>query len=155
MAGKSRYDPDKIRDVPEGEPFVMYSREFIASVAFRAASPQCRRLLDFLELEHMAHGAKENGSLLAPHDQLYDFGIGKSDIARTIEEAEALGLVRVEYGGKKNSCYDYPSRFTLTYRKTLCRDQNKIPYWTEPTHDWRHTTTEKAATARTPRKRKN
>jgi hypothetical protein len=48
------------------EPFVMLPRELIASDAWRSLGINGRRLIDFLLLEHMGHGGKENGKLKAP-----------------------------------------------------------------------------------------
>jgi hypothetical protein len=55
------------------EPFVMLPRSLIQSDAWRSAGINARRFVDFLLLEHMAHGGKENGKLKAPYRQLEQF----------------------------------------------------------------------------------
>src|SRR5690242_16231849 len=81
------------------EPWVWQTRELRASDAWRSAGINARRFIDFLLLEHMNHGGKENGLLKAPHRQLEDFGIGARRITDTIREAEGLGLVECHRGG--------------------------------------------------------
>ena len=48
----------------------MLPRSLIQSDAWRAAGINTRRFIDFLLLEHMAHGGKANGKLKAPGRQL-------------------------------------------------------------------------------------
>ena len=43
-------------------------------------------LLEFLMIEHMRHGGKRNGLLLAPRRQLVEAGIRPHDISGAIEE---------------------------------------------------------------------
>src|SRR5262249_13607947 len=68
-----------------------------------------RRLIDFLLLEHLTHGGKENGNLKAPYQQLAKAGVGRRLIADAIREAEGAGLVDVHRGGM---------RVTTTYALT-------------------------------------
>jgi hypothetical protein len=42
----------------------------ISSLTFRALGIHARRILDFLQVEHAAHGCKENGNLGATYRQL-------------------------------------------------------------------------------------
>jgi hypothetical protein len=79
----------------------MLPRPLLESDAWRSASINARRFIDFLMLEHLAHGGKENGKLKAPYRQLTRAGIGARLIAETIREAEELGLVYVERQGLK------------------------------------------------------
>jgi hypothetical protein len=57
--------------------------------------------MDFLMLENMRHAGTENGNLLAPYDQLVDHGIGRRLIPEAVNEAERLGLIAVQRGGRK------------------------------------------------------
>jgi hypothetical protein len=75
-------------------------RSMIRSEAFRALRINTRRLLDFLILEHLAHGGKENGDLKAPYDQLQEFGLSRGLICKSIQQAELLGFVDVVHGGR-------------------------------------------------------
>jgi hypothetical protein len=81
--------------------FVKLYRAVLRSDAWRSASINARRVIDFLMLEHMDHGGKGNGKLKAPHRQLEDFGIGARYIAGAVREAEELGLVDCHRGGMR------------------------------------------------------
>jgi len=91
----------KTQRPPEGEPFVWQTRELRASDAWRSAGINARRFVDFLLIEHMNHGGRENGRLKAPHRQLEAFGIPARYIADAIREAEELGLVDCQRGGMR------------------------------------------------------
>ena len=63
--GKGRtWKGRKVGAAPEGEGFIWHTRELLMSAAWRSRSISCVRLLEFLEIEHLAHGGFENGSLL-------------------------------------------------------------------------------------------
>jgi hypothetical protein len=83
------------------EPFVMLPRSLIQSDAWRTAGINTRRFVEFLLLEHMAHGGKENGKLKAPYRQLEQFYINARFVSEAIAEAEKLGLVDCHRGGMR------------------------------------------------------
>jgi hypothetical protein len=83
------------------EPFVMLPRSLVQSDAWRSAGINTRRFIDFLVLEHMAHGGKANGKLKATDRQLQSFGIGAHFVTGAIKEAEKLGLVDCHRGGMR------------------------------------------------------
>jgi hypothetical protein len=101
-------------------------------------SINCKRLIDCLIEEHLSKGGRENGSLIATYDQLVAAGIARRLIHRTISEAEALGLTRVERGGRKGFV-NHLSTFTLTFLPTHSKGGSK-DYWRSPTDDWRSIT---------------
>src|SRR5262249_47400861 len=93
--------------------FVKLPRTLLESEAWRSLGINARRFLEFLMLEHMRHGGKENGSLLAPRRQLEQYGIGARYISRAVGEAERLGAVCCERGiGRR------PSMYALTWLPT-------------------------------------
>lgn len=95
---------------PKGEPWVWVTRDVMRSVSWRSLSINARRLIDFLMIEHMNHGGRQNGYLLAPRDQLEKFGIGRRLITAAIEEVRATRLIEVKRGiGRR------PSTFALTW----------------------------------------
>jgi hypothetical protein len=106
------------------EQFVMLPRSLVTSHAWRAASINARRLLDFLMAEHLAHGGKANGQLKAPRQQLKRFGIGARHISGAINEAEELGLIECHRGGM---------RVATEYALTWMPLHDKTP----PTERWR------------------
>ena len=54
----------------------MLPLSLLTSLAWRSLSLNARRFVEFLMIEHMRHGGKANGKLLAPRRQLEQFGIG-------------------------------------------------------------------------------
>src|SRR4051794_28288006 len=100
---------------PAGQPFIQPWRELYCSDAWRSQSINCRRLIDFLIVEHMNHGGCENGRLVAPWAQLRANGIGQRFIAETIREAEELRLIDVKRGLYRGAARNHPTRFRLTF----------------------------------------
>jgi hypothetical protein len=97
-------------DKAKGEAFVKLPRELLESAAWRALGINARRFIDFLMIEHMRHGGKANGALLAPREQLKRFGIGARHVSAAIEEAETLGLVDCLRGVGRS-----PNAYALTW----------------------------------------
>jgi hypothetical protein len=88
-----RRPEQSLNQPPADQPWVWQSRTLRESVAWRSAGINARRFIDFLLLEHMKHGGRDNGRLKAPHRQLEEFGIGARYITEAKREAEELGLV--------------------------------------------------------------
>jgi len=86
---------------PAGQAWVWLTRELLCSDAWRSLSGNGRRFIDFLLLEHMRKGGKDNGKLKAPYRQLVAFGIGSRLLPSYIREAEDLGLVDCYRGGMR------------------------------------------------------
>jgi hypothetical protein len=102
----------------------MLSRELLRSDAWRSLGINERRLIDFLMIEHMRHGGKQNGKLKAPRQQLHAFGIGSHFVSAAIAAAEKCGLVRCNRGGM---------RVATTYALTWLATADGSP----PSHAWR------------------
>ncbi|MPZ31200.1 MAG: hypothetical protein GEV13_09430 [Rhodospirillales bacterium] len=95
---------------PKGKPWVWVTRDVLRSAEWRGLGINARRLIDFLLIEHMNHGGKKNGYLLAPREQLMKFGISSRHVTGAIEEARAARLIDVKRGiGRR------PSTFALTW----------------------------------------
>jgi hypothetical protein len=118
---------------PKGEPFVWLTRELMASPAWRYQSANTSRLISFLLIEHMNHAGTENGNLKATHHQLRSYGLSANSIRDAIEEADFLGLLRFERGGRWAGS-NQPSHFKLTFQPD--RDGNS------PTNEWKLRTEE-------------
>lgn len=131
--GKVAGRQGRINRPPKGEAFVWLNRDLLASASWRLQSINCRRLIDALLLDHMAHAGTENGNLMATYDQLVEFGAGRRHIRRAIEEAEYLGLIRYSPGGRWAGT-NQPSRFRLTFYA----DKDGTP----PTNEWKSRTEE-------------
>lgn len=130
---------------PADQPWCWISAELLNSPAWRARSINCIRLIEFLMREHMQHAGMENGNLAAPYDQLQAFGIGRRLIRPAIEEAEALRLIEVRRGGKRNAVEDHVSRYRLTFYATRIKPPDGKPYWQAATDEWKAVTAPMAA----------
>ena len=138
-SGKLSGRQGKLRRAPAGEPWVWLTRELLLSPAWRGRSILCVRLIEFLLIEYMNHAGTENGNLPATYDQLVAFGMSRRLILRAITEAEALGLIRVEHGGRW-AMTNRPSIFTLTFYA----DKFDNP----ATNDWKRVTNEQVKALR-------
>lgn len=132
-SGKLTGRAGKMHRPPKGEPWAWLTRELLISEAWKGLSVNGRRLIDFLIIEHINHAALANGTLCATYDQLTEYGLPRSEISRAIRECEALGLIRVEHGGRW-AMTNQPSRFRLTFYA----DDADRP----ATNDWKRTTRE-------------
>jgi hypothetical protein len=94
---------DMKKTTPRGpqEPFVMLPRDLLRSDAWRSLGINERRVIDFLLLEHMSKGGRENGKLKAPWLQLVEFGAARNFITAAIRNLEDRGLVDCQRGGRR------------------------------------------------------
>ena len=85
--------------------FVPLPRQLVISAAWRATSLNARHMLDHLIEEHLSHGGKRNGCLLAPRRQLEQL-MHRNAVTNTINELQRLGLIDLKSGlGRKPSTY--------------------------------------------------
>lgn len=139
MSKTVSFKPKDAGGPPEHSAWVWHTSELLRSPAWHGASPTLRRLLDFLQIEHLRHERRENGNLMALYGDLVKFGVSRGLILKTIQEGEARGLLRVEHGlripanGKQA-----PNRFRLTYLPTCSIDPTtKVTTWHRATDEWR------------------
>lgn len=145
-SGKLAGRQGKLRRPPEGESWVWLLRDLLASPAWRAQSIHCRRLVDFLLIEYLNHAGTENGNLKATYRQLRESGISGRFIPGAIREAEELGLVRCEHGGRWTMT-NQPNIFSLTFypdNRENCA-----------TNDWKGITDENVEAWKKRRKKQN
>jgi hypothetical protein len=132
---------NRLNPPPSGESWIWLTAVMLKSDAWRSAGLNCRRFVDFLMLELMAHGGRRNGWLKAPEQQLVSIGIGKAYVAPAITEADALGLVDCLRGGKRVATmyrltwlpHDDGSPATDRWRKF--RNPKLKPWPCKPTED--------------------
>lgn len=86
---------------PDLMPFAMVPRDVMRSDAWRSLGINERRVIDFLLLEHLSKGGRENGSLKAPWLQLVEFGVAKNFITSAIVNLEACGLIGCQRGPRR------------------------------------------------------
>lgn len=92
------------------EQFVKLPREVLESAAFDSLGINGFRLLRFLLIEHLRQGGRQNGLLLAPRRQLWNFGISAHSVSGAIDETERAGLVDCKRGVGRR-----PSQYALTW----------------------------------------
>jgi hypothetical protein len=106
------------------EAWIKLPRSLLESEAVGSLSINAWRLIRFLMIEHMRHGGRANGQLLAPRRQLEDFGIGARHVSAAIEECEGAGLIECRRGVGRS-----PSLYALTWLPAGANN--------EPSNRWR------------------
>lgn len=97
-------------------PFIAHTKELFSSPVWRALSLVDRRVLDRLEIEHMAHGGTENGNLKCTYADFEAFGLRRASLAPALRKLTALGLVEiVERGRIAKGEFRFPAKYRLTY----------------------------------------
>ncbi len=117
-SGKAAGKGAKAMRPPEGSAWAWVTDELLNSLAWRAQSVNCRKLVDYIMLEHCRHAGQENGNLMATYAQLVAYGLTLNCIAAAIWEAEKLGLIQCRHGGRYHGSNE-PNRYTLTWIGTL------------------------------------
>lgn len=99
----------------------MHRQRMLLSPAWQARTAPLVRILERLEVEHMAHGGKENGTLQVSYDQLEAWGVSRKSISSAIELGCLLGLITVREGERARGMVRPPSMYRLTYLRTFER----------------------------------
>ena len=142
---KVSHDLSKVSGPPKGQPWVWRTPELLTSPAWRSQSINCRRLIEFLEVEHMHHAGLENGYLFATYDQLVEWGVTRRLVHETITQAERLGLIECHRGGRKGFTKTHLSRFRLTYLASQEVNEQGQKYYAASTDEWQRVSAEQAA----------
>jgi hypothetical protein len=108
--------------------FVPLRREVLASPAWRAMGINERRIIELLMISHMAHAGKENGRLGATFNQIVAFGVARSEIRKSIDRLEELGLVE-----RTVREHRVMTRFRLTFLPARREDNTFAP----PGDEWK------------------
>jgi hypothetical protein len=117
--------------------FVAHTASLLSSDAWRAMSLRARRLIDLLELEHLAHAGTENAHLKLTWRQMREAGIGNDHIAATIAEVETLGLVTVTHKGCfRGAARQSPSTYRLNYLPWKFAPAMASAYYLAPNDEW-------------------
>ena len=85
------------------------------SPAWQHAPRPLRRILERLEIEHLRHGAQNNGELFVSFGQFVEYGVSRRSIRPTLELGEALGLLQVTRPHENISDIRPPNAYRLTY----------------------------------------
>ena len=137
MTARAHYDPTKVAEIRKGMPFVMHSRELLASDAWTSLGINARRLINLLEIEHMNHAGRQNGYLIATYKQLERLGMNRKYISHAIQELEKKGLIIVEHRGRSKQNESYANLFTLTYLKACVKDDDNSRRYYSPSNEWK------------------
>jgi hypothetical protein len=134
----SRTRERKALGFPEGVGYcIPLPRDLLASEAWLAMTPQCRKLVDALMTEWADHGGKENGNLLAPYDMLEERGMRRQTVLDVVTEAKALGIVEPTRGRRSHGSRKQPSIYRLTWLGT--------PDGLTASHEWKSVKTAEEA----------
>jgi hypothetical protein len=116
--------------------YVTHTNRMRHSPAWRGLPHNARRVLDRLELQHMREAGCQNGKLVATYDDLVDAGIRRSSCRLAVEQAVALGFLKITRRGYAvKGVAKVPSTYGLTY----VLSQGKSP--AQPTNEWERFTT--------------
>ena len=139
MSKKSSFSPSRAaKEALGNHGFVGHTPELLRSEAWRGRSIYLVRLLDYFELEHLAHAGKENGFLKATFEQLAACGISRRFIRPAINEGVARGLLKITHqGGYRGAGRLDPSRYQLTYLPWKFIPASGAPQYLEPTSEWK------------------
>ena len=89
--------------------------EMLRSPAWRALSGPAKSVIERLEIEHMAHGGKNNGQLICTYQDFADHGIRYKSIAPAIRQTVDHGIVKVPRPGWRSANHGTPAHYCLTY----------------------------------------
>jgi hypothetical protein len=116
------------------ENWVSHRRSMLESPAWRVLSRGARQFLDRLEIEHMAHGGRENGKLPLTYQDLIAYGMTRAQIAPAMREAEALGFaICTKRGRGGNADSRAPNLWWSTYVQNVIRNNVSSAL---PTDEW-------------------
>jgi hypothetical protein len=116
------------------ESWVAHRRSMLESPAWRVLSRGARQFLDRLQIEHMAHGGRENGKLPLTYQDLIAYGMTRAQIAPAMREAEALGFaICTKRGRGGNADCRAPNLWRLTYVQSVTTSSVAAAL---PTDEW-------------------
>jgi hypothetical protein len=134
MSKKISFKEKHIAGPPAGQSWVWHTADMRTTEKWRKMPLTCHRLLDRIELEHMAHNGLENGRLKIAYSQFEEWGISRRSIPAAILYAVEAGFLEVPKRGYHLK--DTTNEYRLTYFAT--RDPVRGAYeWSAPTDEWK------------------
>jgi hypothetical protein len=94
----SRSRAAKLQRPPADKPWIWTTSEMLESPAHQALGGNSLKALDRIKVEHMSHGATQNGQLIVTHDHFSEYGIRRASVAQAIRELEYFGFLGVNRG---------------------------------------------------------
>lgn len=99
---------------PNGEAWAWRTFALMESPAMRSLGINARKVLDRIEIEHLAHGRVENGNLIVTHQQFVEWGANHNAVGDAIDELRYKGLIDV-LKGRAGLGSSHASRYRLTW----------------------------------------
>jgi hypothetical protein len=139
MSKRTSFSPSKAAKAALGtDGFVGHTRALLESAAWQRRSIHLVRVLDRLELEHLAHSGRENGFLKVLYTDFVQYGVSRRYIKPALEEGVALGLIIITHQGSyAGSGRQDPSTYQLTYLQWKFIPAVGPPEYLEPTNEWK------------------
>jgi hypothetical protein len=135
MSKKVSFKQKHVAGPPKGERWVWHSADMRTTKKWRTMPLMCHRLLERIELEHMAHKGLENGRLSIAYSQFEEWGIDRTSIRRAIKYAVDAGFLEVPTRGWRVK--DAANTYRLTYYATSVRTMTGAYEWSAPTNEWK------------------
>ena len=85
MSKKISFKEKHVAGPPRGQTWVWHTADMRTTEKWRLMPAMARRLLERIELEHMAHKLLENGRLGIAYSQFEDWGISRRSIPAAID----------------------------------------------------------------------
>jgi hypothetical protein len=139
VSKRTSFSPSKAAKAALGtNGFVGHTRALLESAAWQRRSIHLVRVLDRLELEHLAHAGKENGFLKVTFDQFAKAGVSIRFIKPALAEGVGRGLIKITHqGGYAGNGRRDPSTYQLTYLSWKFIPAVGAPQYLEPTNEWK------------------
>jgi len=134
MSKKVSFKEKHVAGPPSGSRWVWHTADMRNTEKWLRMPLTCRRLLDRIELEHMAHNGQENGRLNVAYSQFVQWNISRRSIPAAIRYAENAGFLEVMKRGYHVK--DTTNEYRLTYVATRERVRG-VYEWSAPTNEWK------------------
>jgi hypothetical protein len=109
------------------EQFIPRPRSMLESMAYRSLSLSARRVMERIELEHLKHAGKHNGTLPVTQRDFVEYGVTSRCVLPAKNDLIRKGFVRITKKGRSGK------RGTATeYRLTYLHAFNR-----PPTNEWK------------------
>jgi hypothetical protein len=134
MAKKISFREKHVAGPPRDQSWIWHTADMRTTEKWRKMPLMVHRLLERIELEHLAHSRQENGRLGLAYSQFVDWGMSRRSIPAAIDYAVEAGFLEVTKRGYhlKNTTNEY----RLTYLPT--RERVRGAYeWSAPTNEWK------------------
>lgn len=135
MTKKVSFKPKDVTRPPRGARWVWHTVDIVTTDKWRKMPLCARRLLERIEVEHMAHAGQENGRLGIAYSQFVEWGLSRRSIPAAIRYAEDAGFLEVTERGYHLK--DTTNLYRLTYYATRELVRGVAYEWSAPTNEWK------------------